>query len=232
MNSPVESGQQAAAVHKRMTQVVIQYLVLAIILFASAGRLDWLWAWVYLGVGFMILVFNSFVLPREVIAERGETKQDVKPWDRTITTITILPSLAIPIVAGLDERFGWSVVLPLAVHLVGLLMFVLGQLLFTWAMASNRFFSLSVTIQLDRSHSVADSGPYRFVRHPGYVGYITFCLGTALLLGSLWALIPALLLTGLIIVRTKLEDESLRQELPGYEEYASTVRSRLLPGIW
>ena len=232
MNSPAESGQQSEAVRKRMIQVVVQYLMLAIILFVSAGGLDWLWAWVYLGVSFMILVFNFLVLPRDVIAERGEKKENVKSWDRTITTITILPSLAIPIVAGLDERFGWSVDLPLAVHMLGLLMFVFGQLLFTWAMASNRFFSLSVTIQLDRSHSVADSGPYRFVRHPGYVGYITFCLGTALLLGSLWALIPALLLTGLIIVRTKLEDEALSQELPGYADYAATVRSRLLPGIW
>jgi protein-S-isoprenylcysteine O-methyltransferase Ste14 len=99
-------------------------------------------------------------------------------------------------------------------------------------MASNRFFSSVVRIQTDRGHTVATGGPYRFVRHPGYVGMMVSALGTTILLGSLWAFIPATLLIGLIIFRTALEDRTLQNELEGYKEYAARVRYRLLPGVW
>jgi len=109
---------------------------------------------------------------------------------------------------------------------------VLGQGLFTWGMVSNKFFSTAVRIQTDRDHTVASGGPYRYVRHPGYVGYITASFATALALGSLWALIPAGLTMCLLVVRTALEDQTLQDELDGYKEYAQQVRYRLLPGVW
>jgi protein-S-isoprenylcysteine O-methyltransferase Ste14 len=99
-------------------------------------------------------------------------------------------------------------------------------------MASNRFFSSVVRIQADRGHTVATGGPYRFVRHPGYAGFIAGSFGAALLLGSRWALLPALLSAVLLVVRTVLEDRTLRAELPGYAEYAARVRHRLLPHVW
>jgi protein-S-isoprenylcysteine O-methyltransferase Ste14 len=215
-----------------MLQVVITYLILAAILFISSGRLDWIWAWAYLGVGLGILVINAVILPAELIAERGQPGGNVKRWDRVLTTLAQVPTLGVPIVAGLHERFGWSPQSTPAIHLVGLAFFALGQGLFSWAMASNKFFSTAVRIQMDRGHTVATRGPYRYVHHPGYTGYIVSFLGMALALGSLWAIIPAGLIVCLLVVRTALEDRTLQDELPGYKEYAQRVRYRLLPGIW
>jgi len=232
-NQPNGKSDLASRIRKRMLQVIVQFLVLAVILFISSGRLDWVWAWAYLGVGVGILAINVLVVPPELIAERGQIgKEDIKGWDRVITTLSILPTLGTPIVAGLDERFGWSPPLVVAIQVVALILFALAQGLFTWGMVSNKFFSTSVRIQTDRDHTVASGGPYRYVRHPGYVGYITASFATALALGSLWALIPAGLTMCLLVVRTALEDRTLQEELPGYEEYAERVRYRLLPGVW
>jgi len=233
VNQPNGESEMTAAIMKRMVQVIVQFLILAVILFISAGRLDWMWAWAYLGVGVGILIINALVMPPELIAERGRTdKKDIKAWDRVLTTLVILPTLGMPIIAGLDERFGWSPRLALAVHLIGLAFIALGQGLFTWAMVSNKFFSTSVRIQMDRDHAVATGGPYQYVRHPGYVGYIVSLFATSVALGSLWALIPAGLVMCLFVVRTALEDRTLQEELPGYKEYAERVRYRLIPGVW
>jgi protein-S-isoprenylcysteine O-methyltransferase Ste14 len=136
-----------------------------------------------------------------LIAERGRTdKKDIKAWDRMLTTLNIFPTLGVPIIAGLDERVGWSPPLAVAIQVVGLIFFALAQGLFTWAMVSNKFFSTSVRIQADRDHTVASGGPYQYVRHPGYVGYIVSSFATCLALDSLWALIPAGLTMCLLIV--------------------------------
>jgi len=220
-------------VRNRMVQVLVQFLILAAILFISSGRLDWVWAWAYLGMSVGILVINLLVVSPELMAERGEIKENVKGWDKVLATIISLLTLGAFVVIGLDERFGWSPQLDLAIHLVALIFYALGQGLFSWAMASNKFFSGTVRIQMDRDHTVVTSGPYQYVRHPGYVGYITsFFLATPLALGSLWALIPGGLGALLLVTRTALEDRTLLEELDGYKEYAQHVRYRLLPGIW
>jgi protein-S-isoprenylcysteine O-methyltransferase Ste14 len=140
--------------------------------------------------------------------------------------------LGVLLVAGLDERLGWSPEISLGVQVGGLAVVALGCLLSGWAMLVNRFFSAVVRIQSDRGHSVVSTGPYRLVRHPAYVGGMVVYLATGPALVSLWALVPGLLVTILLAVRTALEDRTLRGELPGYEEYASRVRYRLIPGIW
>jgi len=174
------------------------------------------------------------ILPKdpELIAERAETKEDTKNWDRTLTRIAYAPYLSIWAVAGLDMRFGWSGKFALAIELLALVFVALGYGLVSWAMASNRFFSRGVRIQKDRGHAVATGGPYRFVRHPGYAGTITYSLATPLSLGSLWALIPAGLFACIMAIRTVLEDRTLREELDGYEDYARRVHYRLVPRIW
>jgi protein-S-isoprenylcysteine O-methyltransferase Ste14 len=220
------------AVWKRILQVVLTYLVLAAILIISSGRLNWTWAWAYLGLAVGIVVINALILPAELVAERGQPGENVKRWDRVLTTLAGLPALAAPLVAGLDERFGWSPDLALAIHLAGLALFALGQGLFSWAMASNKYFSTAVRIQMDRGHTVASGGPYRYVRHPGYTGYAVSSFGISLALGSLWAMIPTGVVAGLLVVRTALEDRTLQDELSGYRDYAQRVRYRLLPGIW
>ena len=136
------------------------------------------------------------------------------------------------VVASLDRRFGWTGALPVGVHLAGLAVTLLGYGVFLWALRSNAFFAEGVRIQTERGHRVATQGPYRRVRHPGYAGAILSIVATPLLLGSPWALIPAAIACALYVVRTRLEDATLIDELPGYREYAQQVPYRLLPGIW
>ncbi len=232
VNPPKENSDMTDRVRKRMRQVIGQFLFIFAILFITSGRLDWVWLWAYLGVGAGILVINLVVVSPELMAERSEIKENVKDWDRVLAGLIAIPSLGMFIVAGLDVRFGWSPQVALVIHLIGLALMVLGQGLFSWAMASNVFFSGAVRIQMDRGQTVATGGPYCYVRHPGYVGYIAFTLATPLIFGSLWALMLAGLAACLLVVRTALEDKMLQDELDGYKEYAGQVRYRLLPGAW
>jgi protein-S-isoprenylcysteine O-methyltransferase Ste14 len=135
-------------------------------------------------------------------------------------------------VAGLDHRLGWSVTFPLWVNILGFILIGFGYALAVWAMVENRFFSGVVRIQADRGHVVCDSGPYRIVRHPGYVGNILPLPGIVMALGSVWTLIPASIALIITMIRTALEDCTLQEELPGYRDFAQRVRYRLFFGIW
>ena len=155
-----------------------------------------------------------------------------KKWDIWLTILgALLLPLILYVVAGLDRGAEWSA-LPFWLQVVALVGMVLGIAITDWAMWANRFFSGTVRIQEDRGHTVAAGGPYRAVRHPGYVGTLVFEVFTPLLLGSWWAWIPGLLSAVLLLVRTALEDRTLQEELEGYEAYARQVRYRLLPGLW
>jgi protein-S-isoprenylcysteine O-methyltransferase Ste14 len=221
-----------ALIRKRIVQLLVQFILLGVILFASAGRLDWLWAWVYLVVFMLTVLVNARLLPPELIAERAQPKENVKAWDTLLTNLSILPGLGLLVVAGLDQRFAWSAPPGLAVHLAGLIILLAGQALFTWAMLSNYYFSTKVRIQIDRGHRVATGGPYCYVRHPGYIGFIAMHLSAPLLLGSWWALVMSGLTAVIFVARAALEDRTLQDELPGYREYAAQVRYRLIPGVW
>jgi protein-S-isoprenylcysteine O-methyltransferase Ste14 len=227
-----ENVELRSKARKRMLQVVIQYLVMALILFLTSGKPDWIWAWAYMGVNVIILAINSQVISPELMAERGEIKENVEPWDRTIALIGSIFTIATIILPGFDQRFGWSPILAPSIQIIGLIFYALGMGWFTWSMASNPFFSGTVRIQKDRDQVVATSGPYQYVRHPGYIGYTIAWIATAIALGSLWTLIPAILIVISIIIRTALEDKTLQEKLPGYREYAEKVRYRLIPGIW
>ncbi|MFB0518466.1 MAG: isoprenylcysteine carboxylmethyltransferase family protein [Acidobacteriota bacterium] len=220
---------------KRLLQVGIITVAQAAMLFISSGRLDWVMAWVYIGISVVIIVINVLIiLPKnpELIAERGQIKGDTKKWDIMLTKLSTPVWAGTLIVAGLDVRFGWSPQPILAIQLVALVFVALGFGLVSWAMASNKFFSSVVRIQKDRGHTVVTSGPYQYVRHPGYVGALTYSLATPLLLGSLWALIPTAFIMFMVIIRTVMEDKTLLNELDGYQDYARRVRYRLLPGLW
>jgi protein-S-isoprenylcysteine O-methyltransferase Ste14 len=230
-----EKPELGRMIVRRMVQIGVMILLQAAILFAVAGDLAWVAAWVYLGVYVGLIGVNALILlptHPEIVAERAQAGPGVKGWDKVIGVFYGLFSLSILIVASLAHRFAWPPASgPVAVG-IGLALYVLGFALFSWAMASNPFFSTLVRIQDERGHAVAAGGPYRFVRHPGYVGGLASGLGTALLLGSPWALIPAALLACTLVIRTALEDRTLRAELPGYAEYAQQTRYRLLPGVW
>ncbi|MEW6651061.1 MAG: isoprenylcysteine carboxylmethyltransferase family protein, partial [Chloroflexota bacterium] len=154
-------------------------------------------------------------------------------WDKIVAGLWSLAQfLALPLAAGLDARFGTTPEFANSVHIAGAFLFAAGLGLFGWAMITNAYFSTIVRIQSERGHKVCRSGPYRFVRHPGYVGALFQSFGVPLLLGSLWALIPGILAATAMVIRTSLEDRTLQSELPGYLEYTQDVRYRLFPGIW
>jgi protein-S-isoprenylcysteine O-methyltransferase Ste14 len=223
---------------KVVLRFAIFVLLLPAVLFIAAGRLNWVMGWVYVGLAIASTAASRIIVMfknPELIAERAQYREGegVKDWDRVLVALVALYGpLATLIVAGLDERFGWPPQLPLALQLVALAVVVLGYFMATWAMVVNKFFSAVVRIQKDRDHAVVTSGPYRFVRHPAYAGGIISYLATPVMLDALWALIPAGLIVVGVIVRTALEDRTLREELAGYAEYAQQTRYRLLPGIW
>lgn len=227
--------QLAAGIRARIIQILTGYLVVGAILFLAAGSLDWLWAWVYLGIMLALIGVNAVVMHRlnpEVIAERGRPGA-MQDWDKIISLLwSIAQYLALPLIAGLDRRFGWSAGIDVGCHWAGVFLFICGMALSSWAMAVNRYFSTVVRIQRERGQTVCRSGPYRYVRHPGYTGFIIQALGLPLLLGSWWACIPAYVSANLIIIRTIFEDRLLQAELSGYQDYVREVRFRLVPDLW
>ncbi len=232
--SPEQSNLVAAAVTRMVTVLVVLALQGAI-LFASAGRLDWSEAWIFLGINIAVILINGVFMLRnglETIAERGRPKE-FKTWDKVAGGLWgIMYYLAVPITAGLDARYGWTRGLAPAWIIAGGVVFTAGMALFSWAMITNAYFSTAARIQSDRGQTVCRTGPYKFVRHPGYIGAILQSPGTSLLLGSLWSLIPAAAAAASMIVRTALEDRMLQNELAGYKDYAKDVAFRLIPGIW
>ena len=209
-----------------------------VVIFLAAGTLRWVWGWALLAVTAAALAGHVLVLVPinpELLAERqkGFRAEGTKRWDKWLAAVSIsFGTVVLWVVAGLDVRFGWTGGMALAVHIAGLAAYILGYVIFLWAMAANAFFAEGVRIQEERGHTVATGGPYRLVRHPGYVGAILGIAAGPFLLGSWWALVPAALGVGGYIIRTALEDRTLQEELPGYAEYAQQTRHRLLPGIW
>ena len=213
-------------------------LVLPGLIFLAAGTLQWTMGWVYYGVTATAALVSralAALAHPDLLAERAHSQraEDVKPWDRSLSLIVglIAPTVSL-IVVGLDKRWSWSGPLLAWVAPAAVVLFVLGYAFATWALLTNRFFSAVVRIQEERGHHVISDGPYRIVRHPGYVGGIISAVATPLLLGSLWGLISAAVYVAAIVVRTVLEDRTLQEELPGYRDYAQRTRYRLVPGVW
>lgn len=225
------------------TQLIARYairetmgiVVMGVALFWSAGRIDWWPAWAAIGVMAAWITVTAIVIFRfnpDLLAERLGPRKGAKPWDTAIMSILGLTQLVRYIVAGFDQRYGWTGDFPLAAQMAALNVCVLGYALVVWATASNTFFSQIVRIQTERGHTVATAGPYNYVRHPAYVGAILYELAVPVLLASWWAFIASGLSAILLILRTALEDRTLRAELTGYVDYARQVHHRLLPGIW
>jgi len=224
-----------ASILSRFGAIVFFLVLEAAILFLAAGRLDWIWAWIFIGINLAVVLVNGTILMRtnpEIVAERGRPKE-VKNWDKAVSGLWALAQyLAIPLVAGLDARFGWTRGLGIVWNIAGAVVFTAGMVLFGWAMITNAYFSTAARIQSDRGQTVCRSGPYRFVRHPGYSGTVLQSVGTSFLLGSLWSLIPTAAAVACMVARTVLEDRMLQNELPGYKDFARDIPHRLVPGVW
>ena len=215
---------------------VLGIVISGVLLFVSSG--DWRWgmAWAYLGIALGGITASIALLARHdpaLLVERSRIRKGTKRWDKALVVpiVLVLP-LALLIVAGLDRRFAWSPDIAATGQIAALAAMVLGYAVVVWGMLANTFFAATVRIQAERGHQVISGGPYRYVRHPGYVGAVVADLAMPIALGSLWALIPGGLAAALLVLRTGLEDRTLRRELSGYQDYTGRVRYRLLPGIW
>jgi len=219
---------------RRLVPVIVSFAITSLCLFGASGRLDWPNAWVLLGLNFAAGVATMALLWRhtELLAERSKIKAG-KSWDKALVALVVfLGPVATWITAGLDARFHGSNRVPFWAFLAGVTIAALASALFAWAMRSNKFFSAVVRIQKDRGHAVVASGPYRFVRHPGYAGMSAFTLATPLILDSWWAFVPAAGTAAMTVLRTVLEDRTLHKELDAYSDYARRVKYKLVPAIW
>lgn len=225
--------------YNTMARNIFMAVITCVSLFLAAGTWAWSWAWAYSAVSALGWAVLSVVVAREnpeLMNERGKRTKDMtvgtKRWDLILLSLYSLLLFVTPLTAGLDYRNGWSAESSPVIKVIGLALLAIGFIPLTWAMAANRFFEPTVRIQTQRGHQVADRGPYRFVRHPGYLGLVLHFLSLPIALGMWAALIPALVGVAVYVIRTALEDRTLQEELPGYAEFAQRTRYRLFPGIW
>lgn len=200
-------------------------------------RWDWWEAWVFAGLNILgFAVSRALAAKRhpDLLSERARfmRHENAKQFDRILAPLVGLGGAVIPLTAGLDELLEWSPGFSLPLKIISVAIILAGYVLASWALIENRFFSGMVRIQTDRDHHVVSGGPYRWMRHPGYAGSLITYLLIPLFLDSYWIFIPSIALIVVLIVRTYLEDKTLREELPGYADYAKQVRFRLIPGVW
>lgn len=233
---PTKSAAPVGMSFGRAMRLVVFLLLMAALLFGAAGRVDWVMAWLYLtAYGVYSAIALAIMMRRspDLIDERAEVPADAKAWDKKLTTFLIPFSLFVPmLVAGLDVRFGWSPPFSIGLQVAALVVYLLGSVFSFWASQVNRFYSRVVRIQKERGHVVVSDGPYRWVRHPGYVGVAVTLLVMPVMFGTLSVFIPNLLTLGVLVYRTAREDATLHEELEGYRAYAQRTRYRLLPGVW
>jgi protein-S-isoprenylcysteine O-methyltransferase Ste14 len=210
-------------------------LFFLLIIFISAGRVNYWQGWIYAAICILSVFLNSFALKNkhELAAERSGVKSGTKSWDKMIIGLSAVTLIITYIVAGLDSgRFQWSPEFHWGMNAAGVILILLGEAIFLMAQKQNEFFSSLMRIQTDRGHTVCDTGIYKIIRHPAYFGNIITAIGIPLVLGSQWAIIPAVVSIFLIVIRTSLEDKTLINELEGYRDYTYRIRYRLLPYIW
>lgn len=219
---------------KRIVTLLATFAATYGLMFAAAGRLDWIAGWMYVAVTLLVFVGMGMWIGRSnpaIINERGRRAVKMEQWDVVITAVCAPLSFLLPVVAGLDTRFGWSSV-PNWLMALAYLPLLPGLVLPYLAMRVNDYLTKTVQIQQERGHRAVTAGPYRWLRHPMYLGLILVNLFAPLALGSWIALIPGGLIGALLCTRTALEDRMLRANLPGYDDYAHNVPYKLLPGIW
>ncbi|HEX4171137.1 MAG TPA: isoprenylcysteine carboxylmethyltransferase family protein [Acetobacteraceae bacterium] len=208
---------------------------LVALVFLPVGRIDWAPGWIFIAVLVAAFGVSALLLARVnpmIYRARSRFQPGTKKWDLMLLAVLFPAFISEIPLAALDAgRMGWSDV-PLWVVLISYILLIGGIVLAAWAQAVNPFFEPGVRIQKERAQRVITSGPYKFVRHPGYSAAIAMFIGIPLALASWWALLPAALAIVLLVLRTGLEDRLLEAELSGYADYVRRTRYRLVPGLW
>jgi protein-S-isoprenylcysteine O-methyltransferase Ste14 len=223
----------------RISQYIIKHLagtfLYFLILFMSAGHIDYWQGWIYVIIGLAMFTVSHTVLRvnTDLLNERSKPGKGAKKWDKLVLGLSFIIAIIMFITAGLDSgRYHWSPDLHWSLYILGIILTIVGQLLFLIAQKQNKFFSSTVRIQTESEHTVCETGLYKIVRHPAYLGSIIQSLGFPLLFGSLWSAIPISFLVLLLLIRTYLEDRTLINELNGYREYSHKTRYKIIPYVW
>ncbi|MFT4133993.1 methyltransferase family protein [Labrys sp. (in: a-proteobacteria)] len=222
-----------------IVKLVLQNLVfvgiMGLVLFLSAGTLAWTAAWFYLVVSLIVGLAAGLWLAWTdpgLLAERMRLKAPEQPSaDKWFMLVFLVVAVVWFVVIGLERRLR-APTMPLPLEAVGLVLYLASTLFVMWVFRENSFAAPVVKVQAERHHHVVSTGPYAFVRHPMYAGVMLYFIGTPLLIGSWWglAMMPVFFLA--FALRSRIEERTLMTGLPGYADYARSVRYRMLPGIW
>ena len=205
------------------------------LVFLGAGKIAYWPGVLYLVLALAGVTLSHILVPAgsTITADRAREAQAGQSWDKRLLGVYFLVNIVTFLTAGMDSgRFHWTGDVPIGVPLVGAVLMLLGQTLFAVAKRENAYFSSTVRIQAERGHQVCDTGLYRFVRHPGYLGMLASQLAFPLVMNSYWAIVPAGIGASVLVVRTVLEDRFLVEHLPGYADYTRRTRRKLLPGLF
>lgn len=214
---------------------IIGALVFFSLIFISAGHIYYWQGIIYVSIGILMLIlsYTALRIDPELMQERSKPGEGAKKWDKSILGLSLLATLGMYITAGLDSgRYHWSPPFHNYTYFTGAILTLSGQVIFLIAQKQNKFFSSTVRIQTERNHTVCDSGLYKLVRHPAYMGSLIQTIGFPMLFGSLWSIIPVCALMLMLLIRTYLEDKTLINELQGYKDYAKKIKYRLIPFVW
>jgi protein-S-isoprenylcysteine O-methyltransferase Ste14 len=219
---------------KAFRNLLLFLFAFGLLLFLPAWTLRFVHGWVFLGllgglstaITLYLAVYDPALLERRLKAGPGAEQEASQKIIQLMSSIMLAATV---IVAGFDYRLHWSNV-PEGLAIAADVAFVLAFVLIFFVFRENTF--TSGVIEIAEGQRVISSGPYAVVRHPMYIGAILFLLATPLMLGSWWALIPAVALCGAIVMRLLDEEKFLAKNLPGYIAYRERVRWRLVPGVW
>jgi protein-S-isoprenylcysteine O-methyltransferase Ste14 len=220
---------------KQIAGIIFNTFFFGVMLFAPAGSIRWPRAWIFLAVVFVGTAVTTFVLPEELLNERYKAPvQRGQPLFDQIGIFAFVGSFVVAVLFIPFDVFRLHLLRQpdIATSIFGLAIFAGGWTLITVAMRENTFAAPVVRHQKERGQRVIDSGPYRVVRHPMYSAVMPLLVGMSLWLGSFAGAIVSIVPTVLIGIRAVLEEKFLRRELPGYAEYITRTRFRMIPYVW
>jgi protein-S-isoprenylcysteine O-methyltransferase Ste14 len=220
---------------KFLFKTLITTIIFSVILFLSAGKIHYFQGWIFLVTNIITGLMNFWTIKnnKELMNERSKVGKNAKSWDKKILGISAFIYILNIVLAGIDSgRFQWSPKFHWSIYVLGVIILIIGQVIFLAARSQNKYFSSVVRIQTDRGHNLCDTGLYKIVRHPGYLGMTISLSGIPLITGSLWCITTTFIAIVLLFVRTYLEDKTLIAELSGYSQYTHKTKYRLIPEIW